>query len=235
MEQENVFNKLVKINIDNYLEEKDGLKYLSWSHAWCELKKMYHNSNYKVLTFGENNLPYIYDNNTGYMIFTEVTVEGITHGMWLPVMDSKNKSMKKEQYKYSTKYGEKTVEAATMFDINKTIMRCLVKNIAMFGLGINVYNGEDFCDDKEHDDITIVSKNKNEKEGVQDKLETKKTPKPKDNGTQTKHPAQKFLEDMKSTGKKFSITDIAKKYSKRSLTDLTEDEMNLERKEYGLL
>ncbi len=47
---------------------------------------------------------------------------------------------------YSTKYGDKQVEAATTFDINKTIMRCLVKNLAMFGLGIYIYAGEDLPD-----------------------------------------------------------------------------------------
>jgi hypothetical protein len=51
--------------------------------------------------------------------------------------------MKKTAYSYSTRYGDKTVEAATTFDINKTIMRCLVKNLAMFGLGIYIYAGED--------------------------------------------------------------------------------------------
>jgi hypothetical protein len=63
--------------------------------------------------------------------------------MWLPVMDGKNKSMKKTAYSYSTRFGDKQVDAATTFDINKTIMRCLVKNLAMFGLGIYIYAGED--------------------------------------------------------------------------------------------
>jgi hypothetical protein len=58
-------------------------------------------------------------------------------------MDGANKSMKKVAYTYQTKYGEKSVEAATTFDINKTIMRCLVKNLAMFGMGIYIYAGED--------------------------------------------------------------------------------------------
>ena len=71
--------------------------------------------------------------------------------MWLPVMDGANKAMKRTPYKYQTKYnGEKTVEAATMMDINKTIMRCLVKNLAMFGLGLYIYAGEDLPEtDKE--------------------------------------------------------------------------------------
>jgi len=63
--------------------------------------------------------------------------------MWLPVMDGANKAMKATAYTYTTKYGEKNVEAATMFDINKTIMRCLTKNLAMFGLGLYIYAGED--------------------------------------------------------------------------------------------
>ena len=78
-----------------------------------------------------------------YMVYTSVTIEGITHEMWLPVMDGNNKAMKAQPYTYTTRYGEKTVEAATMFDINKTIMRCLVKNLAMFGLGLYIYAGED--------------------------------------------------------------------------------------------
>ncbi len=51
--------------------------------------------------------------------------------------------MKKQSYEYATKYGNKTVDGATTFDINKTLMRCLVKNLAMFGLGIYIYAGED--------------------------------------------------------------------------------------------
>ena len=77
------------------------------------------------------------------MCNTSVTIDGETLPMWLPVMDGANKSMKKQPYKYSTRYGEKSVEAATTFDINKTMMRCLVKNLAMFGLGIYIFAGDD--------------------------------------------------------------------------------------------
>ena len=93
------------------------------------------------------------------MVFTSVTVNGLTREMWLPVMDGANKSMLDHPYTYRVKkyeynqetrkkefmgnYEEKPVEAATMFDINKTIMRCLTKNLAMFGLGIYIYAGED--------------------------------------------------------------------------------------------
>jgi hypothetical protein len=136
------FEKLLQLNVNDNVEKKNGLSYLSWSWAWQNFKKEYPTATYKVRTF-ENGLPYIYDANTGYMVFTEVTVDDLTHEMWLPVMDGANKAMKSEPYTYKTKYAEKSVEAATMFDINKTIMRCLVKNLAMFGLGLYIYAGED--------------------------------------------------------------------------------------------
>ena len=136
------FNKLNQINVNEYTEKKNDLTYLSWANAWAEVKKIYPEAQYTIKRF-ENNLPYVYDENTGYMVFTDVTIEGLTYEMWLPVMDGANKAMKNTPYTYKTKYGEKTVEPATMFDINKTIMRCLVKNLAMFGLGLYIYAGED--------------------------------------------------------------------------------------------
>lgn len=139
----NYFEELNSLNVNEYTEEREGLTYLTWSYAIQEVLKKYPSMDYKIKKFGEQQLPYVYDKETGYMVFTEVTLEGITREMWLPVMDSKNKAMKSEPYTYETKKGERTVESATMFDINKTIMRCLVKNLAMFGLGLYIYSGED--------------------------------------------------------------------------------------------
>jgi hypothetical protein len=62
-------------------------------------------------------------------------------------MDNANKSMKLNAYTYQTRNGEKSVEAISMFDINKAVMRCLVKNLAMFGLGLYIYAGEDLPED----------------------------------------------------------------------------------------
>ena len=140
---DNYFTELNSLNVNEYTEEREGLTYLTWSYAIQEVLKKYPSMDYKIKKFGEQQLPYVYDKETGYMVFTEVTLEGITREMWLPVMDSKNKAMKSEPYTYQTKKGERTVEPATMFDINKTIMRCLVKNLAMFGLGLYIYSGED--------------------------------------------------------------------------------------------
>lgn len=141
------FNSLLDIDVSKNVEKKKvgntSLTYLSWAWAWTEIIKKYPSAIYEIKKF-ENNLPYVYDEKTGYMVFTAVTIEGITHEMWLPVMDGANKAMKSEAYTYDTKFDKnKRVEAATMFDINKTIMRCLVKNLAMFGLGLYIYAGED--------------------------------------------------------------------------------------------
>lgn len=141
-----VFDELNAINVNEKTEKKKSggteLTYLSWTWAWAEVKKRFPEAHYEIVM--HNGLPYVYDENTGYMVFTNVTIDGITHTMWLPVMDGANKAMKNQPYTYSTKYnGEKTVDAATMFDVNKTIMRCLVKNLAMFGLGLYIYAGED--------------------------------------------------------------------------------------------
>lgn len=139
----NVFKTLNAVNVNGHTESKQGLTYLSWAWAWQVVKDMYPSATFEVHKFGEDKLPYQYDPTLGYMCWTTVTIEGESLDMWLPVMDGNNKSMKAEPYEYTVKSGKKRVEAATMFDINKTIMRCLVKNLGLFGLGLYIYSGED--------------------------------------------------------------------------------------------
>lgn len=134
--KQTTFEKLSAINVNDKVEKKSNLTYLSWAWAWSEVKKACPDATYQI---GETD----YDESLGFMCHTSVTIEGETLSMWLPVMDGGNKSMKKVAYKFTTRYGEKDVAAATTFDINKTLMRCLVKNLAMFGMGIYIYAGED--------------------------------------------------------------------------------------------
>ena len=155
MAESSVFQTLNALNVNGHTEKKKTgnveLTYLSWAWAWAEVKKQYEDVSFEIKMF--DGLPYIYDEKTGYMVFTSVTINGQTHDMWLPVMDGANQAMKAFPYTYSVKeykygkwtgnYVDKTVAAATMMDINKTIMRCLVKNLAMFGLGLYIYSGED--------------------------------------------------------------------------------------------
>lgn len=145
---EELQKKLQAIDVSGKVESKKDYKgnekkYLSWSYAWDELIKNFPTASYEIERFGEEQLPYL-KTKEGYMVFTKVTVCGYTREMWLPVQDSSFETMKEEPYEIIRKNGGKTVVAAAdMSDINKAIMRCLVKNIAMFGLGLNVYQGED--------------------------------------------------------------------------------------------
>ena len=138
----NNFEKMLTVDMRKYIHEKQRQKYISWTYAWQEFKRIYPDANYGVI-YTEDGLPYK-ATPLGIMVRTEVTANGETIPMHLPVMNGAMKSMKEVPYEYMTKQGKKVVEAATMTDINKAIMRCLAKNIAMFGLGLFVFNGEDF-------------------------------------------------------------------------------------------
>ena len=166
------FAELYSLDVNKYVEQKQGLNYLTWSYAWAEFKKIYPDATYEVKK-DEQGRCYFGDENIGYMVYTTVTAGGLTYEMWLPVMDGANKSMKLQSYQYTvknkdfkyatlnkadgkyydkygneqTEYVVKTVESISMFDINKTVMRCLVKNLAMFGLGLYIYAGEDLPED----------------------------------------------------------------------------------------
>ena len=145
---------LLKLNVNEHTEEKNKLTYLTWAWAWTEMLKADLEASYEVMMF--DNKPYVFDENLGYMVFTKVTAFGDTKQMQLPVMDGANKAQKNVKYTYEVaewvqgkktgKMIEKTVEPATMFDINTAIMRCLTKNLALFGLGLYIYAGEDLPD-----------------------------------------------------------------------------------------
>jgi hypothetical protein len=159
-----IFESLNSIDVSAMAEKKQGKTYLSWSHAWTEVKKLFPDAQYEVEFF--DGKPYVYDELTGYMCFVSVTIKEITHKMWLPVMDGANNAMKAQKYSYQVKEYQnrqptgkmidKWVEPATMFDINKTIMRCLVKAIAMHGLGLYIYNGEDMPIQRDIDPMELI-------------------------------------------------------------------------------
>lgn len=160
------FESLYALNVNDKTEQKNGLTYLSWAWAWAEFKKHYPNAEYQIWK-DENGKPYIYDESLGYMVYTRVSVDGLTHEMWLPVMDSANFAMKDKPYEVKTKYKTVTVKPATMMDINKTIMRCLTKNLAMFGLGLYIYAGEDLPEDISGENAEGNKDIKTEKKTVQ--------------------------------------------------------------------
>lgn len=125
------------------------LKYLSWSYAWSAFKQLFPDATFKVIHNPVTHLPYFSDPEAGIMVETEITANGETQMMWLFVMNGANKAMKLQPYtyqvwnSYNKAYEEKTVQAATMFDISKTLLRCLVKNMAIFGFGLDLYSKQD--------------------------------------------------------------------------------------------
>lgn len=128
---------LLGLDVNELTEDKGKFTYLSWSLAWREILKIYPKATYNVIK-NEKMECWFGDDKKGYMVYTNVTIDGITKEMWLPVMNSYNKS----------------ILTPTTTDINKAVMRCLVKNLAMFGLGLYIYAGEDLPEE-EPKEITI--------------------------------------------------------------------------------
>ena len=150
MNKDSNFEKLTALDVSAHIEKKTTktatLSYLSWAWAWDYFKKSYPDAKYEIKEW--EGKPYLFDEKTGYMVETSITAGGETHMMWLPVMDGSNHAMTDKKYTITNKYGQvTTIQPANMFDINKAIMRCLVKNMAMFGLGLYIYAGEDLPSD----------------------------------------------------------------------------------------
>lgn len=132
----NYFADLNSINVSDKTEKKNGLTYLSWAWAWGELKKKFPDATYTI-----------YENPDGWNYFTDgktcwvktgVTVNGIEHIEYLPVMDYRNKSI--------------PAESITSTDVNKAIQRSLTKAVARHGLGLYIYAGEDLPEEKSEDE-----------------------------------------------------------------------------------
>ena len=123
--------QMLKLDVSKYTKEKGKLTYLSWANAWQEFIKIYPLATYKIKK-KDNGECWFGNTENGYFVYTTVTVGELTHEMWLPVMNYSNKSMLKP----------------TTFDINKAVMRCLTKNLAMFGLGLYIYAGEDLPEEE---------------------------------------------------------------------------------------
>ena len=130
---ENYFTTLYAINVNDKVEKKNGLSYVSWPYAWAEVKKQFPDATYTVY---ENADGWCYhtDGRTAW-VKTGVTVNGIEHIEMLPVMDFKNRSI--------------PADAVTSMDVNKAIQRSLTKAVARHGLGLYIYAGEDLPEGEE--------------------------------------------------------------------------------------
>lgn len=124
---ENYFVELNSINVNDKTEKKNNLTYLSWAWAWGEVKKLHPDATYTIYENADG-LFYHTDGKTCW-VKTGVTVNGIEHIEYLPVMDFKNRSI--------------PANDVTSFDVNKAIQRSLTKAVARHGLGLYIYAGED--------------------------------------------------------------------------------------------
>lgn len=129
---DNYFVTLNNINVNGKTEKKNGLTYLSWAWAWGEVKKLHPEANYTIYENADG-LFYHTDGRTAW-VKTGVTVNGIEHIEYLPVMDFKNRSI--------------PVDMVTSFDVNKAIQRSLTKAVARHGLGLYIYAGEDLPEEE---------------------------------------------------------------------------------------
>lgn len=129
-QEKSVFEKLVAINCNEHTERKGNLTYLSWAWAWQMVKTNFPDAKYTI-----------YENPDGWNYFTDgrtcwvktgVTILGLEHIEYLPVMDIRNQSI--------------SFEKVTSFDVNRSIQRSLTKACARHGLGLYIYAGEDLPD-----------------------------------------------------------------------------------------
>ena len=148
MSKKTIFETLSVIDVSDKTEKKGKFTYLSWAFAWAEIKKVAPNVKVSVYENSEG-LPY-FSSEAGVMVKVGVTVDEIEHISYLPCMDFSNKAIPREKI--------------NMMDVNKAIQRATVKAIALHGLGLYIYAGEDLPEDSN---------------GSIDRTETKKETKPK--------------------------------------------------------
>jgi hypothetical protein len=115
---------LLSVNVSGHTEKKNGLTYLSWAWAWDQVLRADKDANFNVELFGDTPLMRIGDS---YMVWVSVIVFGKKITCMLPVLDHRNKP----------------IANPDSFHVNTSIMRCLTKAIAMHGLGLYIYAGED--------------------------------------------------------------------------------------------
>src|SRR5665213_1310244 len=121
---DNYFARLSQINVSEHIEKKGSFSYLSWPFAVAQLRLADPTASWEVRRF--EGLPYL-RTETGYFVEVAVNVQGVTLSQIHPVLDGKNQP----------------IPDPTAFDINTSIQRCLVKAIALHGLGLYIYAGED--------------------------------------------------------------------------------------------
>ena len=127
-----VFATLNAVNINELRKEKGKMSYLAWAYAWAEVKKLHPDMTSKVYENADG-LNYHHDGKTAW-VKTGITIDGLEHIEFLPVMDNRNDSI--------------PLAKITSTTINNSIQRSLTKAIARHGLGLYLYSGEDYPEEE---------------------------------------------------------------------------------------
>lgn len=128
---DSIFKTLSDVSIAGKTERKGNLDYLSWASAWSLLKKHYPNAQRVVYEDPHTGLNFFTDGRTAY-VKVGIIVDGLEHIDYLPIMDYRNAAIQ--------------VDKITSFEVNKTIQRSTAKAIALHGLGLSLWIGEDVTD-----------------------------------------------------------------------------------------
>ncbi len=128
MKMESVYNNLKAIDVRPKAEKKGRADYLSWAHAWDMMKSNYPQAQRIIYEQPETGLNYFTDGRTAY-VKVGIVVNDLEHIDMLCVMDHRNKSI--------------PIDKVCIFEVNKTIQRATAKAIAMHGLGLSLWTGED--------------------------------------------------------------------------------------------
>jgi len=123
-----VYSTLSQTSVREKIERKGNLDYLSWANAWHMLKTAYPNAQRKVYEHDHTGFNYFTDGRTAY-VKVGIIVNDLEHIDYLPVMDFRNNAL--------------PIDKVTATDVNKTIQRSTAKAIAMHGLGLSLWTGED--------------------------------------------------------------------------------------------
>jgi len=184
-----VFETLNSINVNDKVEKKNNLTYLSWAWAWAEVKKNYPTATYTI--YEDVNGMFYHTDGKSAWVKTGVTINDQEHIEYLPVMDYRNNSI--------------LLDKITSVDVNKTIQRSLTKAIARHGLGLYVYAGEDLPDSE----TKVTSKKPVAKKPVAKKMTTIEL----NVGDENWDKVLKYVVANKSKGLKVIGEELKTKYS----------------------
>ena len=145
---------LLKKNVNDHVEKKNGLSYLSWAWAWAEALKADPQASFSVQMFGDKCYREI---NGTAMVWVTVTMFGKPMVCQLPVMDNFNKPISIEGVTTTNKYGKEVTTKLDSFNVNTAIMRCMTKALSLHGLGLYIYAGEDLPEEGDKPEKIIIS------------------------------------------------------------------------------